>query len=269
MVSKFRALKVATALRTVDLLIRYTPLFAHKDAPPNVLNLAGGGDFTTVGDANIAALVSLADLSAGDDTLEIGCGIARNAFALHRKFGDSVTYAGFDVMKFCISWSNKYFGADKPNYSFRYSNMTNSMYNPSGEITPSEYDFEYPDASFDLVFATSVFTHMQEPDFYHFVNEALRVLRPNGRFYFTAFLWDDDAERATKSGEAAFSFKHQAQDSRLDNREVPDAAVAHSRSKLLAHLDTLGGQPPLIINGGWRRKINKQFQDCVLIRKAQ
>jgi SAM-dependent methyltransferase len=48
----------------------------------------------------------------------------------------------------------------------------------------SGYDLQpIPDASVDVVYTTVVFMHLEEWDRYNYVLEALRVLKPGGRFY--------------------------------------------------------------------------------------
>jgi len=58
---------------------------------------------------------------------------------------------------------------------------------------------EFEDASFDFVLAQSVFTHMPLTDVQQCIASLPRVLRENGRFYFTIF--EDQRERYVSGAE--------------------------------------------------------------------
>ena len=60
-----------------------------------------------------------------------------------------------------------------------------------GRLKDSEYRFPYPDGSFDVVFAVSVFTHLLPEGAERYVAESVRVLKPGGRFFATWFLLND------------------------------------------------------------------------------
>lgn len=63
----------------------------------------------------------------------------------------------------------------------------------------SGYDLHpIPDASVDVVYATVVFMHLEEWDRYNYVLEAMRVLKPGGRFYC------DNVDLASPAGWAVF-----------------------------------------------------------------
>jgi SAM-dependent methyltransferase len=57
-------------------------------------------------------------------------------------------------------------------------------------IRPEHYRFPYVNASFDLMYATSIFTHLLPAAAEQFMREASRVLRPEGRCVFSFFLLD-------------------------------------------------------------------------------
>jgi len=59
---------------------------------------------------------------------------------------------------------------------------------PGGQINPKKFVFPYADSSFDLVFLTSVFTHMLPEDVKRYMEEISRVLKSGGRSVVTYFL---------------------------------------------------------------------------------
>ncbi|MES2695227.1 MAG: class I SAM-dependent methyltransferase [Verrucomicrobiota bacterium] len=63
----------------------------------------------------------------------------------------------------------------------------------------SGYDLQpIPDASVDVVYTTVVFMHLEEWDRYNYVLEAMRVLKPGGRFYC------DNVDISSPTGWAVF-----------------------------------------------------------------
>src|SRR3954454_3335822 len=80
----------------------------------------------------------------------------------------------------------------------------------------SEYVFPYPNATFDFVFLTSVFTHMLPTDMEHYVSEIVRVLKPNGRSLCTFLLLNDESMRFMNAGfSTPFDFKQFAKNHRV------------------------------------------------------
>jgi len=74
----------------------------------------------------------------------------------------------------------------------------------------SDYRFPYDDASFDVVSAASVFTHMLPEAAERYFRTA-RVLKRGGRAVFSCFLLDNDVagrERPLGFGRDAFNFDH-------------------------------------------------------------
>jgi SAM-dependent methyltransferase len=103
----------------------------------------------------------------------------------------------------------------------------------------------YPDDTFDLIYAYSVFTHLTEPQQYRWMDELVRVLEPDGRIIFTTH---GDATRRTMEptlaaaydrGELAVRFASGA-GSNLCSTFHPQAWV---RRKLLSNLTLLDFLP--------------------------
>lgn len=74
------------------------------------------------------------------------------------------------------------------------------------EVCPLAPTLQYPEGSFDLIYALSVFTHLPEPLQHSWMHEMQRLLRPGGLLFFTvhgvSYLGDLDTEEqaAFKSG---------------------------------------------------------------------
>lgn len=130
-------------------------------------------------------------LTTDSRVLEIGCGLGRVAYALRVVLQDRGRYHGFDICRDKIEFLNRAFTRARPNFRFAFADVYNTCYNPKGRIRGSEYRFPYPDASFDVVYAASVFTHMLPDTAEQYFREAARVLRPGGHCLFSFLLTDN------------------------------------------------------------------------------
>ena len=126
-------------------------------------------------------------ITTRSDVLEIGCGRGRIAFGLRHMLSEGPTSD--------LTSSAKRSRSSRPgSASSRASSFTWQM-SGTPSTTPRERSRRLShvpseDASRDIVFAASVVTHMLPENTAHYFHEAVRVLRPGGRFVFSAFLLD-------------------------------------------------------------------------------
>ena len=128
--------------------------------------------------------------------LDVGCGIGRMARVLTTVLRPPGTYDGFDVAPSGIEWCRRHYRDQPVPFRFTHVDLVNATYNPRAEATASSFRFPYDDESFDLVIATSVFTHLLPEESSNYLSEIGRVLAPAGRLFSTWFLLDSDASRA-------------------------------------------------------------------------
>jgi len=176
----FRAYERAVALRP------------HTVTPPDGLALpprrlmvrvAGTADaewFLRGGRAGYDAIAAHVELRQTRDVLDFGCGCGR-VTRYFKEHGGGV--AGSDVSGDAIAWCR--------------DNLRFAHFETNGLAPP----LAFPDESFDLVYAFSVFTHLTEDLQLAWRDELRRVLRPNGRLLITTHGRSyvprlDDAERA-------------------------------------------------------------------------
>lgn len=148
-------------------------------------------------------------LTPSSDVLEIGCGLGRIAFAI-RYLVRQGTYTGFEIVRRKVDFLQAHFSRTHPNFSFEWADVSNTYYNPGGRLNPTQYRFPADDASKDLIYAASVFTHMTPEHAAHYLREAARVLRPGGRCVFSFFLLERYAPGAARPfnfGGPAFAFE--------------------------------------------------------------
>ena len=75
-----------------------------------------------------------------------------------------------------------------PNFTFTHVDVANRLYNPNGQLNPSEFRFPCVDSSVTFVVLGSVFTHMTPADVAHYLFEVARVLEPGKRCLISYFL---------------------------------------------------------------------------------
>ena len=261
-----RRLKYTLVADMCDAAIRYTPLFDAPDGPPDLINFAGGGDYRQVGDNTVALIERETGLAPGDRVLDIGCAIGRNALALHRRHGEAIAYAGFDIVPFGIRWCRRWARRHAASFRFDHADIANSFYNPRGTLSPAEYRFPYEDDSMDLSISTSVYTHMMRREVVHYLKETARVTAPGGRLYATAFVLDAGARDALGQGRAAFRFEHVFEGSRVEEAGAPSVAVGLDPEVFSETLGEAGARSVEIRPGSWRGGAGTDFQDIVVAR---
>ena len=120
----------------------------------------------TTGKLSARQVTEALELCADDRVLELGCGVARigKLLAPHIKF-----WQGVDISENMVKVARERL-ADVPNAGADALERTSlSM---------------FADGSFDKAYSVAVFIHMDKEDFFIYLQEIFRVLRPGGRIYF-------------------------------------------------------------------------------------
>jgi SAM-dependent methyltransferase len=158
------------------------PTWSEVPALPHqsLLDTVGAGtleNFYLVGEA--WAHVLHHRLAPGATALDIGCGCGRTARFL--LFREDIAYIGFDIFEPAIAWCNRYLAPfAKGRFRFEHFDAHSGHYNPRGRLKATEVRFPAADASIDVAFAASLFTHLLEDDARHYLRESARILKPTG-----------------------------------------------------------------------------------------
>ena len=105
------------------------------------------------------------DLKLTDSVLELGCGVARIGVPLAPRVG---FWQGVDISQNMVDVAKQ-----------RLVGLNNTA---AQALTRPALPF--PDASFDAVYCIAVFIHMDKEDFFIYLREIFRVLKPGGRVFF-------------------------------------------------------------------------------------
>jgi SAM-dependent methyltransferase len=239
----------------------------RRGDPWQTLHNVGAGDFRAVGDDLLRVLIDHAGLARDERVLDIGCGAGRVARPLADFLSARGSYVGFDVSHAAIAGCARRF-AGRPNLHFVHADVRNPEYNPRGHVDEAAYAFPCADRSIDLAFATSVFTHMRLAPIRHYLREAARVLAPDGRFAFTAYLIDEPTRAQIAAGDAGMAFVPWQDASWTTDPGHPERAIAHD-ARALAEAVAAAGLVPVgpPLRGAWRPPATYHgWQDLWLVR---
>jgi len=118
--------------------------------------------------------------------LDIGCGKGRIPRKLIEDLSLNVefNYTGFDIDSNDINENNAFFRCDK-RFTFTHIDYMNKMYNPNAPTTEPVFDFL--DDSYDVIWAWSVFSHLDINDFERYMRLISHKLARNGLAFITCF----------------------------------------------------------------------------------
>lgn len=240
--------------------------------PSPALALSVGGDFRETGEEFFTYFVDIGGLRPADAVLEVGCGVGRMAVPLTRFLTDGGgRYDGFDVMADAVAWCRTHITPRFPAFTFQHAALRNRAYNVSATTLATDFVFPYPDASFDFVCLTSVFTHLLPDEVQHYLAEIVRVLRPGGRSFSTFFLLNAESLGLMRAGLSPhFPFAHRLDDCRVQDADVPEAAVAYDEERIRRWYRAAGlaiAEP--VRYGTWCGRLDGlSLQDIVLALKS-
>jgi len=238
--------------------------------PPRRMQFVGRGDFVETGDEFMRHFLDFAGLQAGHRVLDVGCGIGRMARPL-AGFLDPQrgSYDGFDVDRRGIGWCRRRYARRHPNFRFLRADLFNRRYHPGGAHKASEYRFPYDDDSFDLVIATSVYTHLLEEEADHYLAESARVLADGGRLFATFFVLDAESRMRIAAGESGLPFLDADAHLAVVSEDLPEEAVAYDLGWIDERLAAHGLARTEHRPGTWSgREDGLSFQDIVVAARA-
>jgi SAM-dependent methyltransferase len=158
--------------------------------------------------------------------LDIGSGIGNLALGLIGYLRGG--YDGLEIHEEAVAWCQKAITPRHPAFRFHRADVASDAYNPDGATPAASYQFPFTDASFDVVFLASVFTHMLPDGVAHYLREISRLLKPGGMCVASYFLLNDDSLAGVRAGRSfmPFPIEGAAGIYRLHDAAVPEAAVA-------------------------------------------
>lgn len=177
--------------------------------------------------------------------VDIGCGCGRYAHHLrdYRYVGYRFTgrYIGIDIDQEMLDWCSANFDAER--FQFFHSTHANKSYKQEG--TQTKYKLPVLDESVDMVFSTSLLTHLLEPELMNYLEESQRALKPGKRMLMSCFCLDYPPP--TYGGRHTFS--HKIGNAYVESVEVPEAAVAYTAEFLIRACKQAGFESAEVVSG--------------------
>jgi ubiquinone/menaquinone biosynthesis C-methylase UbiE len=232
--------------------------------PPEKFNASiGGGDYRAIGQHFFEIFVNHCGLLPAHDVLDIGSGCGRMAVPLTTYLDSRSQYHGIDIVGPMVEWCTEHITSRYPNFTFQHAQLTNTLYSQAGERA-AEYRLPFPDARFDFVFLTSVFTHLNPADADNYLREIKRVLKPGGRVLMTFYLMNETYRLNRKKKRVLVTFDHGAHPYWVNDPKVPEAVAAYDEAYILARIRESGLTIDAVHHGGWAGQGGLSFQDIII-----
>ena len=234
--------------------------------PPPESIFIGDGDYLGIAAEFLRYFVDVGGVKPADSVLDLGSGIGRMASGLSRYLDPaSGRYIGFDPVKAGVDWCRAAY-ADRPNFHFEWADLYNELYRPEGAILAPDYRFPCEDGSIDFALATSVLTHLYEPEIGAYLKELSRVLAPGGRFFATAYVYEGAVPAKGRAQHLNFDMADPDYPYRWHVKGMPPlSAVCYSQAYFNWLFEKRLGRQPDIRKGRWQGGAGPWFQDLVLI----
>lgn len=260
--------KIKTVLLNISDFIDGICGVRSEITPRKTLSLHyGNGNFYDAGLHFFKILLDYTKLGRDSSILDVGCGAGRMANPLQYYLTPSGRYEGIDIMPEGIEHCRSHVTPLFPNFNFSKADVYNSYYNPSGSEQPENYNFPFPDGSFDVVFSTSLMTHLRPEAAARYVSETSRVLRPGGASMHTFFVLDDHAEEQVKLGKAVLKFNHRVDGFLTTNLDFVEDAIAIPAATVSAMFAD-AGLSATVYPASWANDVDPvSFQNIVVARK--
>jgi SAM-dependent methyltransferase len=185
-----------------------------------------GEDFKIQGSHFAGKLTDDAGLRPNSKVLDLGSGCGRLALPMTKILSTAGEYVGLEPIQRLVRWCSKEITPRFGNFRFEHCDLCNSLYNKEGAIRPESFKFPFDNGYFDVVVATSVFTHLLPSAVANYAKECSRVLTRGGRLFASFFL----LENGTIGVNAGLNFCSVLQPdiARVVDLDVPEKAVAYS-----------------------------------------
>jgi SAM-dependent methyltransferase len=205
-------------------------------------------------------------LQRSSTVLDIGCGCGRVATPLTDFLTDGV-YHGVDIVQPMIKWCQKNITVRYPNFCFHHADLANTLYSARGQQA-NKYVFPFRDETFDVIFASSVFTHLIPASAHQYAREISRLLKPrSGRALVTFFLTNEAVRARQETLALKFAFERDGYIAGYADN--PEACLAYEESVARRMLEDASLTIEHLSLGQWSQHPGWTGQDAFLLSTEQ
>jgi SAM-dependent methyltransferase len=171
------------------------------------------------------------------------------------------SYDGFDVVRDGIQWCAARYRDTPAPFRFRHADLHNGAYNRAVGASAASFEFPYADASFDLVIATSLFTHLLPDEAANYLSETARVLDRGGRMLATWMVLTGSEREAPPIGLRRLGSDLPCA---VAEPDTPESMIAYDEDWLRDRLERAGLRTRTLSAGSWRGGAGLSRQDIVV-----
>jgi SAM-dependent methyltransferase len=235
----------------------------------------GGADPAEVGKICSDILLRHVPVDQSTRLLDFGVGIGRVALAVLQRRPEVQAIAGLDIVPKLVDFCNATIASEFPNTSFELLADQNEHYERFKHEARAKSREEIAKASgdsFDVAYAFSVFTHIDKGDFVSLLKFVRSLLKPGGRFLFTAFILTPFSRATLGLGWTFPPFKDLTFEDDgavfIGNPEDRLAFIGYDIGRIEAMIFEAGLIPTAIEYGDWRGgSLAQSYQDVIVCRR--
>jgi len=194
-----------------------------------------GEEFKIQGNRFVQKLIEDAGLRPDSKVLDLGSGCGRIAIPVTEVLSAAGEYVGLEPIANLARWCSKEITSRFPNFGFRHCDIYNNLYNRTGTIHPESFKFPFDTEYFDLIVATSVFTHLTPKAVENYALECSRVLKKRGKLFASCFLIENGI-RGVNPG-LDFDYVLEPNVARVIDPTNPERAIAFTSEWLVLQLE--------------------------------
>lgn len=211
-------------------------------------------------------LVVRAGLRKEHSVLDIGSGNGKLARVL-AEYLTSGRYVGFDIVRDTVLWCQERY-ARFSNFEFFHADIYSDWYNLGSSLKAENYVFPASDCTFDIAFASSLFTHLLPDETAQYLRESYRVLKPGGRLLLTCFIINP-FNRYGQHLVQGRRFSLASPQHFVIDRAAPSRGVAYDEASIRSLVHDAGFRIAEVSFGRWSNGIDVigAFQDVIVAVK--
>ncbi|MGD1713245.1 glycosyltransferase family 92 protein [Dapis sp. BLCC M172] len=212
-------------------------------------------------------LIQRVGIKPTDSILDIGSGEGNIYYGLAYYLTPKGRYEGIDFSEKVIDWAQQEITSRKSNFNFQYYDIYHPIYNTKGNVPMTEFILPYPEASFDAICISNLFTHLSSIDLRHYLHQIQRVLKVGGKCLFACFLINSESEKLITDGKSSQHLVYEVEGGFCLDPELPEKTLGFQESVLIDWIKESGLTIVGKYYGSWCGRKSFTHQDLLIVEK--